>query len=230
MLARPPATCPRAASLGWEVCPPHAPSCRCACRGNLLGVAPATAIFMAVYEPAKRAIAAEHTPQTAFVVSAALAGWAASLVRVPTEVVKQRIQAGEFARPGQVRPPAAPTQLSSWECSAWEHPQPLPTGVMHASARSAAAPAAWLPPSPLLYLQPGLLSCVGKEHDLGAVAFTVLVRAAGASVVGLGCGALWVPWWCRDRLAHALPHIAAASQVCVQLAACTHAPVTRVHK
>eukprot|EP00892_Ulva_mutabilis_P001191 jgi/Ulvmu1/11072/UM007_0254.1 len=70
--------------------------------GNLLGVAPATAIFMAVYEPAKRAIAAEHTsPQTAFVLSAALAGWAASLVRVPTEVVKQRMQAGEYARPGQ---------------------------------------------------------------------------------------------------------------------------------
>ena len=57
---------------------------------------------MAVYEPAKRHLAAEYNPQTAFLASAALAGWAASLVRVPTEVVKQRIQAGEFAKPGQV--------------------------------------------------------------------------------------------------------------------------------
>lgn len=71
------------------------------CRGNLLGVAPATAVFMAVYEPAKKAIATETgSQQQAFLIAAALAGWAASLVRVPTEVVKQRLQAGEFKRPG----------------------------------------------------------------------------------------------------------------------------------
>ena len=72
------------------------------CRGNLLGVAPATAVFMAVYEPAKKAIAAETgSQQQSFLVAAALAGWAASLVRVPTEVVKQRLQAGEFKSPAK---------------------------------------------------------------------------------------------------------------------------------
>jgi solute carrier family 25 (mitochondrial S-adenosylmethionine transporter), member 26 len=70
------------------------------CRGNLLGMAPATAVFMAVYEPAKKHFAAETgSQQQGFLISAALAGWAASLVRVPTEVVKQRLQAGEFKRP-----------------------------------------------------------------------------------------------------------------------------------
>jgi solute carrier family 25 (mitochondrial S-adenosylmethionine transporter), member 26 len=57
---------------------------------------------MAVYEPAKKAIAAETgSQQQSFLLAAALAGWVASLVRVPTEVVKQRLQAGEFKRPGQ---------------------------------------------------------------------------------------------------------------------------------
>lgn len=77
-------------------------------------MAPATAVFMAVYEPAKKKIAAETgSQQQSFLAAAALAGFAASLVRVPTEVVKQRLQAGEFKRPGQaVRDPLIRSHLA----------------------------------------------------------------------------------------------------------------------
>jgi hypothetical protein len=62
--------------------------------GNIAGVIPASALFMGVYEPLKRAVLAEgHSPLTAQFVAATAAGTAASLVRVPTEVVKQRMQA-----------------------------------------------------------------------------------------------------------------------------------------
>jgi hypothetical protein len=62
--------------------------------GNIAGVIPASALFMGVYEPLKRAVLAEgHSPLTAQFVAATAAGTAASLLRVPTEVVKQRMQA-----------------------------------------------------------------------------------------------------------------------------------------
>uniref|UniRef100_A0A061SHI5 Solute carrier family 25 (Mitochondrial S-adenosylmethionine transporter), member 26 n=1 Tax=Tetraselmis sp. GSL018 TaxID=582737 RepID=A0A061SHI5_9CHLO len=68
--------------------------------GNLAGVIPATAIFMAVYEPLKRATA-EWAPEKkgtlAPLVAGAGAGIAASIVRVPTEVVKQRMQIGQYS-------------------------------------------------------------------------------------------------------------------------------------
>ena len=51
---------------------------------------------MACYEPAKQALARDLNPQAAFLGAGALAGLAASCVRVPTEVIKQRIQTGEF--------------------------------------------------------------------------------------------------------------------------------------
>ena len=65
--------------------------------GNLAGVVPASAIFMGVYEPVKQHIA-KRVPDNRNYLAAlgggALAGLAASFVRVPTEVIKQRLQTG----------------------------------------------------------------------------------------------------------------------------------------
>lgn len=60
---------------------------------------PASAIFMGVYEPVKQHIARkvpENRQYLAALGGGALAGFAASFVRVPTEVVKQRLQTGEL--------------------------------------------------------------------------------------------------------------------------------------
>ena len=56
------------------------------CRGNLVGVAPASAIFMAVYEPVKARLTEVVPQQQAFLAAGAIAGLAASFVRAPTEV------------------------------------------------------------------------------------------------------------------------------------------------
>ncbi|PSC68296.1 putative S-adenosylmethionine carrier chloroplastic isoform X1 [Micractinium conductrix] len=67
--------------------------------GNLVGVAPASAIFMAVYEPVKQAVMARVGEQRHYLgplAGGVAAGLASSLVRVPTEVVKTRMQTGEF--------------------------------------------------------------------------------------------------------------------------------------
>lgn len=67
--------------------------------GNLAGVVPASAIFMGVYEPVKQHIAKkvpENRQYLAALGGGALAGFAASFIRVPTEVVKQRLQTGSF--------------------------------------------------------------------------------------------------------------------------------------
>lgn len=67
--------------------------------GNLVGVAPASAIFMAVYEPVKQAVMARVSEQQQFLgplTGGVAAGIASSMVRVPTEVVKTRMQTGEF--------------------------------------------------------------------------------------------------------------------------------------
>ncbi len=67
--------------------------------GNLLGVAPASAIFMAVYEPVKQYVTAQVSPDQSFLgplAAGVAAGLASSFVRVPTEVVKTRMQTGEF--------------------------------------------------------------------------------------------------------------------------------------
>ena len=72
--------------------------------GNLAGVVPACAVFFAVYEPAKRMLLPlddnklMHSDRTiaAHLTAAASAGLAASIVRVPTEVVKSRMQTGQF--------------------------------------------------------------------------------------------------------------------------------------
>lgn len=68
--------------------------------GNLAGVAPASAIFMGVYEPVKRAVSdrvGEDRAWLAPLAGGVAAGLASSLVRVPTEVVKTRTQTREFA-------------------------------------------------------------------------------------------------------------------------------------
>ncbi|KAF9609376.1 hypothetical protein IFM89_015673 [Coptis chinensis] len=68
--------------------------------GNLAGVLPASAIFVGVYEPAKQKllkIFPENLSALAHLTAGAIGGAASSLVRVPTEVVKQRMQTGQFA-------------------------------------------------------------------------------------------------------------------------------------
>jgi len=67
--------------------------------GNLVGVAPASAIFMAVYEPVKQAVIASVPEDQNFLgplAAGVAAGLTSSIVRVPTEVVKTRMQTGEF--------------------------------------------------------------------------------------------------------------------------------------
>ena len=67
--------------------------------GNLVGVMPASALFMAVYEPARLALPPLLPASLSFFApfsAGAAAGLASSLIRVPTEVVKQRMQTGEF--------------------------------------------------------------------------------------------------------------------------------------
>ena len=67
--------------------------------GNLAGVVPASAIFFAVYEPTKQSLS-PHMPHGfefgAHLIAATAAGLASSIVRVPTEVVKTRLQTGQF--------------------------------------------------------------------------------------------------------------------------------------
>lgn len=68
--------------------------------GNLAGVLPASAVFVGVYEPAKQKLLRtfpEHLSAVAHLTAGALGGVAASFIRVPTEVVKQRMQTGQFA-------------------------------------------------------------------------------------------------------------------------------------
>ncbi|KAK1259383.1 hypothetical protein QJS04_geneDACA005469 [Acorus gramineus] len=68
--------------------------------GNLAGVLPASAIFVGVYEPSKQKllkIFPEHLSAVAHLTAGAIGGVFSSLVRVPTEVVKQRMQTGQFA-------------------------------------------------------------------------------------------------------------------------------------
>lgn len=64
--------------------------------GNLAGVAPATGLFFAVYEPVKTESAKYISKELSPFVAATSAAIASSLIRVPTEVVKQRMQTGQF--------------------------------------------------------------------------------------------------------------------------------------
>ena len=67
--------------------------------GNLAGVGQASAIFMAVYEPVKKAVMAAVPSERSFLgplAAGVAAGLASSIVRVPTEVIKTRMQTGEF--------------------------------------------------------------------------------------------------------------------------------------
>ncbi|KAK1693575.1 hypothetical protein QYE76_010272 [Lolium multiflorum] len=75
--------------------------------GNIAGVLPASAIFVGVYEPTKRKlleIFPEYLSAVAHLTAGAIGGAASSLIRVPTEVVKQRMQLSEFkSAPDAVR-------------------------------------------------------------------------------------------------------------------------------
>ncbi|KAL5555833.1 hypothetical protein UlMin_038069 [Ulmus minor] len=75
--------------------------------GNLAGVLPASAVFVGVYEPAKQKLLQmfpENLSAVAHFTAGAMGGIAASLIRVPTEVVKQRMQTGQFtSAPDAVR-------------------------------------------------------------------------------------------------------------------------------
>jgi len=72
--------------------------------GNLVGVAPATALFFAAYEPMKAALASGRDDGggggrdvVAHLAAGAVAGLVSSVVRVPTEVIKTRRQVGASA-------------------------------------------------------------------------------------------------------------------------------------
>lgn len=65
--------------------------------GNLVGVAPATALFFGVYEPFKTEAAKVIPVDAAPLAAGALAGVVSSVIRVPTEVIKQRMQTGQFS-------------------------------------------------------------------------------------------------------------------------------------
>lgn len=68
--------------------------------GNLVGVIPASALFIGVYEPTKQKlldIFPQNLSAIAHLAAGAIGGAASSIVRVPTEVIKQRIQTAQFA-------------------------------------------------------------------------------------------------------------------------------------
>ncbi|KAJ7945316.1 S-adenosylmethionine carrier 1, chloroplastic/mitochondrial [Quillaja saponaria] len=75
--------------------------------GNLAGVLPASALFVGVYEPTKQKLLKlfpENLSAVAHLTAGAIGGIAASIIRVPTEVVKQRMQTGQFSSaPAAVR-------------------------------------------------------------------------------------------------------------------------------
>ncbi|KAL0361821.1 UNVERIFIED_CONTAM: putative S-adenosylmethionine carrier 2, chloroplastic [Sesamum radiatum] len=75
--------------------------------GNLAGVIPASALFIGVYEPTKQKllkIFPENFSAIAHLAAGVAGGAASSIVRVPTEVIKQRIQTGQFvSAPDAVR-------------------------------------------------------------------------------------------------------------------------------
>lgn len=65
--------------------------------GNLVGVVPSSALFMAVYEPVKQAIMGRVPEEKSYlgpIGGGAAAGLVSSAIRVPTEVIKQRMQTG----------------------------------------------------------------------------------------------------------------------------------------
>ncbi|KAJ1424967.1 Mitochondrial carrier protein [Sesbania bispinosa] len=75
--------------------------------GNLVGVLPASAIFIGVYEPTKQKLLKslpENLSAVAHVAAGVIGGTASSLIRVPTEVIKQRMQIGQFkSAPAAIR-------------------------------------------------------------------------------------------------------------------------------
>ncbi|KAF5458038.1 hypothetical protein F2P56_022103 [Juglans regia] len=75
--------------------------------GNLAGVLPASALFVGVYEPTKQKLLMtfpENLSAAAHFTAGVVGGFATSFIRVPTEIVKQRMQIGQFtSAPDAVR-------------------------------------------------------------------------------------------------------------------------------
>ncbi|KAG6717243.1 hypothetical protein I3842_04G088900 [Carya illinoinensis] len=75
--------------------------------GNLAGVLPASALFVGVYEPTKQKLLKtfpENLSAAAHFTAGVVGGFATSFIRVPTEIVKQRMQIGQFtSAPDAVR-------------------------------------------------------------------------------------------------------------------------------
>ncbi|WCJ43300.1 S-adenosylmethionine carrier 1 chloroplastic/mitochondrial [Euphorbia peplus] len=68
--------------------------------GNLAGSLPASAIFVGVYEPIKQKLLKtlpENLSAVAHLTAGVVGGAISSIIRVPTEVVKQRLQTGQFS-------------------------------------------------------------------------------------------------------------------------------------
>uniref|UniRef100_A0A7N2M021 Uncharacterized protein n=1 Tax=Quercus lobata TaxID=97700 RepID=A0A7N2M021_QUELO len=93
--------------IGWK-------SCWCLTSGHRIirekyanAKVPASALFVGVYEPTKQKLLKlfpENLSAAAHLTAGAVGGMAASLIRVPTEVIKQRMQTGQFtSAPDAVR-------------------------------------------------------------------------------------------------------------------------------
>ena len=83
--------------------------------GNLAGVGPATALFFGVYEPVKAEASKIIGVDAAPLIAGGIAGVASSIIRVPTEVVKQRMQTGQFATAlGAVSIPPSIDRCVNW--------------------------------------------------------------------------------------------------------------------
>ncbi|KAL6009101.1 S-adenosylmethionine carrier 1, chloroplastic/mitochondrial [Asimina triloba] len=103
--------------------------------GNLAGVLPASAIFVGVYEPTKQKLLKtfpEHLSAFAHLIAGTVGGAAASFVRVPTEVIKQRLQTGQFSdAPAAVRLIVAKEGFKGLYADQDPHPHSYQEGTSH---------------------------------------------------------------------------------------------------
>ena len=96
-------------------------------------MAPASAVFISVYEPVKKwlqspdsGIHADNIHVLGPMLAGAAAGSVSSLIRVPTEVIKQRLQTREFTSAidavgwreggGGLQMPESPRAIGGWFC------------------------------------------------------------------------------------------------------------------
>lgn len=157
--------------------------------GNLAGVAPSSAIFIAVYEPVKAAVLASLPKEKDYmgpIIAGMAAGAAASLTRVPTEVVKQRLQTGEFksaitairsivAKEGMRGLYAGCVRSAEYRCVCRER---LQVGVVfHHAAAPSRRFGRLLPRSACAGCAPGALAEYFSAHSYGALLLRLSIRA-----------------------------------------------------